>query len=154
MKKCPNQHTLVVTINEYFINRNGHAFYFLMEFYRTGLLVKSSGMMTLLRPKNVHQITISEKRAERNLKKNVTFLIREANPGLLDDLWYFFFTDYFFFTLTTIVHNTHLFFFKKKQISNIPQVRNAHTKTLPKPKLALALSTQPESAHFNLQKTK
>ena len=68
--------------NEYFIDRNGHAFYFIMEFYRTGEITWSDNISStkefpvtkraLDLEIEYFQIPLAEKRAERNLQKKVT----------------------------------------------------------------------------------
>ena len=70
--------------NEYFIDRNGHAFYFIMEFYRTGEITWSEDISTskdfpvtkraLDLEIEYFQIPLAEKRAERNLQKRVTVI--------------------------------------------------------------------------------
>jgi len=70
--------------NEYFIDRNGHAFYFIMEFYRTGEItwnedISSSKEFPVTKRAldleiEYFQIPLAEKRAERNLQKTVTII--------------------------------------------------------------------------------
>ena len=71
--------------NEYFLDRNGHVFYYIMEFYRTGEITWIDDNVAANKEFPVTKraldleieyfnIPLAEKRADRNLKKKITIL--------------------------------------------------------------------------------
>ncbi|CAG8724880.1 43709_t:CDS:2 [Gigaspora margarita] len=70
--------------NEYFIDRNGHAFYCILEYYRTGEVLWSDDIKSKEFPVSKHALELeieyfkipihSEKRVARNLQQGVTII--------------------------------------------------------------------------------